>query len=141
MSTDSVEAADPVETKLVEYYGTADFKEYTAADFKKAGIENAKKVVFQPATPIELPAEVADALVSKEGLFGEELFKEIPREIAEGDDYPDVQEANADASKAKKGSAAKSVPSNPGATAQESTDAGAGTAGTGGTTVTSPPGA
>lgn len=114
--------------KTIEYTGTADFKEYTAADFKKADIEG-KKVVFQPGVPVEVDDEIADALTSNEGLFGEELFKEVEAENAE----------EADSSQPKPKTKTKSVPDNPGATAQEDTGAAATPAGAS-TTSTSPTG-
>lgn len=69
----------------VKYTGTADFQEFSAADFKKAGVEG-KKVSFPRGEAVEVSDEVGQALVSDEGLFGGHSFEEVNDEEEQADD-------------------------------------------------------
>lgn len=60
----------------VQYDGSSDFREFSAADFTKAGVE-AKKISFAKGEAVEVSEEVGAALTSKEGIFGEEVFSEV----------------------------------------------------------------
>jgi hypothetical protein len=82
-------------TKYVQYVGASDFRELTAADFKKAGVEG-RKTTFNKGQSITVDADVADALTSNELFAGE--FKEVEEDEAEVDHLteedlvgPDVQ--------------------------------------------------
>ena len=90
----------------IVYAGTADFKEFSAADFKKAGLEDQKKIVFQPGVVVEVSDEVGQALIADEGLFATDSFqevaddeegvdpREVPSNVIEGDLQPaGVQES------------------------------------------------
>jgi hypothetical protein len=85
-------------TKVI-YDGPSDFQEFSAADFKKADVEG-KKVKFAQGEPTEVPDEVAQALLSEEGIFGDFKFsasEEDDEEIVddegegEGDPVADAQ--------------------------------------------------
>ena len=64
----------------VKYTGTSDFRELGAADFKKAGIENQKKIVFAQGEVTEVDDEVGKALIANEGLFQYDDFEEVTDE-------------------------------------------------------------
>lgn len=79
---------------FIKYTGTADFKVYTAADFKKAGLDGAKKITFSRDEPTEVDDAVGELLTSKEGLLGPEFFEEVdedelPEEEAAEEEHTD----------------------------------------------------
>jgi hypothetical protein len=61
----------------VKYTGTSDFQEFGAEDFKKADVNNQKKVVFAKGEPTEVSPQAGKALLSDEGLFGPYAFEEV----------------------------------------------------------------
>lgn len=61
----------------LKYTGTADFQEFSAADFKKAGVDDARKVRFARGEATEVDDAVGEALVSKEGVFGDFKFEAV----------------------------------------------------------------
>lgn len=63
----------------IEYTGTSDFQEFSKADFAQAGVEQGK-LSFPKNKPVEVPDEVAQALLSKEGVFGSFSFSEAKDE-------------------------------------------------------------
>jgi hypothetical protein len=85
----------------VVYAGTSDFREFSAADFKKGGFEDQKKLVFEPGVVVEVDDELGAALVGDEGLFGPEPFEEVgedeegvdPRTVASNTFEADLEPA------------------------------------------------
>lgn len=69
----------------VTYTGTSDFREFSKADFDKAGVEGGKKLSFARGETVEVDDALGEALVSKEGLFGDESFSEAEDEEDEAD--------------------------------------------------------
>ena len=66
----------------VKYMGTSDFQEFSAADFDKAGVQG-KKLSFARGASVEVDDAVGEALISKEGTFGDYAFEEVVDEAAE----------------------------------------------------------
>lgn len=66
----------------VIYTGTSDFQEFDPEDFKKAGIDQDKKVRFPRGEPREVSDEVGRALISEEGIFGD-----FPFSVPDDSDY------------------------------------------------------
>lgn len=98
-------------TKVV-YTGTADFQEFSAADFQKADIEDQKKVVFAKGEAVEVSDAAAEALTSNEGIFGGHSFE------LEKTDEPD-SEADAGEDKASSPEPQMSTPEPVGPAADE----------------------
>lgn len=67
----------------VKYTGTSDFQEFSKADFEKAGVEDQGKVRFAKDEPKDISESAAEALLSKDGVFGDYSFEE-----ADEDDEP-----------------------------------------------------
>jgi hypothetical protein len=85
----------------VTYTGTADFQEFSAADFKKAGVEDQNKVRFANGESTEVSESAAEALTAEDGLFGGHSF-----ELSQEDD-----ESNEGTKAEKKAAAKKSASS------------------------------
>lgn len=66
----------------VKYTGTSDFQSFSKADFEKAEVDQ-NKLTFERGVPVEVPDEVGQALVSKEGVFGDFSFEEADDEEGE----------------------------------------------------------
>jgi hypothetical protein len=75
----------------IKYTGTADFKSFTAADLKKGGVEDEKKITFIPDEIIEVSDALGEALTAPDGLFATDPF-----EVVEPEDVPEA-EAKAEA--------------------------------------------
>lgn len=60
---------------MVVYTGTSDVRGFSAEDFDSAGVES-DSLTFEQGVPQEVEDEVAEALISEEGVFGEESFEE-----------------------------------------------------------------
>ena len=69
----------------VKYTGTSDFQEFSAADFKKAGVEG-KKTSFPQGESVEVDDSVGQALIAKDGIFGDFSFEEVNDEEEQADD-------------------------------------------------------
>lgn len=69
---------------IIAYTGTADFQEFSKADFKKAGIEDAKALRFAQGEPVEVDDELGEALTDSEGIFGDHSFTNLD-DVEEGD--------------------------------------------------------
>ena len=65
---------------IIKYTGTSDFQEFGKADFDKAGVEGGKKLRFARNEPVEVDDTLAEALISKEGLFGDFSFEQADEE-------------------------------------------------------------
>jgi hypothetical protein len=88
---------------IIKYTGTSDFQEFSKADFDKADVEGGKKVRFAKDEPTEIDDALGQALVSKEGLFGDHSFVEVDEDGEEVDqskggssssDEPDLGKAD-----------------------------------------------
>lgn len=99
----------------VQYDGTSDTQIFDASDMAKAGIEDSgfKKTEFHRGVPTEVPDEVGQALISKEGLFGDYKFKEVNddgeddgTESASGDESSDGSDSSQDDGEAVSGTPA-----------------------------------
>lgn len=76
--------------RFVEYTGPSDVRELTAADFKRLGVEDAKKESFQSGQVYEMSSTVVEALVGSDSLVADE-FKEVDAdqvELVEDDEAP-----------------------------------------------------
>lgn len=120
--------------KAIVYDGTADFQEFSSADFKKADVDQ-DKLVFPRGKAVAVEDGVADALLSKDGIFGDHKFRE-PKKGDEGFDDLDEALSQAEAKASKKSGSTKEVPDNEGAALQESTGTPPPSAGAAGTTTT-----
>lgn len=69
----------------VIYNGTSDVQIFDKADFAKGGVDDQGKVTFRKGEEVEVSDAAAEALLSKEGLFGDYGF-EAPKEEDEGTD-------------------------------------------------------
>lgn len=67
----------------VVYTGTSDVQQFGADDFKKADIDGQKKLTFNRGEAVEVSDEVGQALVSKEGIFGDYSFEEADEDDEE----------------------------------------------------------
>lgn len=77
----------------VSYTGTSDFQEFSAADFKKAGVEGQNKVSFPKGVPTKVSDEAGQALISDEGVFGRHSFEQVDEA-----DEEETTDADADSS-------------------------------------------
>lgn len=70
----------------VAYTGISDAQEFGAEDFKKADLEQ-RKLRFPKGEPVEVDDAVGQALIAKDGIFGDFSFEEVTedneREIEE----------------------------------------------------------
>lgn len=98
--------------------GQTDFLELDKADFTKAGVEDGKKLRFATGEPTEVPDAVGEALIAKDGLFGDFPFKQVEEE----DEDLDGDEAEAEVKSTNAAAAEAGEPTSTG-TVQESTDA------------------
>lgn len=113
----------------VAYTGTSDFQEFSAADFEKAGIEDGKKIKFAQGKPTEVDDAIGEALVSKEGFFGDYSFESLD-DVEEGDTDAETEENERKAArKAAKKSAKKAAESSDASGAPTSGDVEAQSAG------------
>lgn len=75
---------------MVVYSGSSHFRNYSAADFAKAGVEVDSDFSFPQGEPVKVPEAVAQALMDPEGIFDHMHFGEpgeMPaEEIDEGQD-------------------------------------------------------
>lgn len=95
----------------VAYTGTSDFQKFSKADFAKAGIEDGKNHSFARGEPTEVNDEIGEALVAKDGIFGDFSFVSL-EEVEEGDTNEQTEEAQRKAAdKAAKRAAKKAASS------------------------------
>ena len=64
----------------VKYTGKSDFQEFSAADFKKAEVDDQNKVSFPKGEAVEVSDAAGEALISKEGVFGQHSFEQVEDE-------------------------------------------------------------
>jgi hypothetical protein len=82
---------------IVKYTGTSDFQGFDSKDFDKAGVDG-KKVLFAQGEPKEVSDEVGQALIAKDGIFGDFSFEEVK-------DSDDAEADGSDSQDAPKGEA------------------------------------
>lgn len=76
----------------VQYTGNADFQEFSAADFKKAEVDDQHKVRFAKGEPTEVSDAAGEALISEEGIFGQHSFEKVEDEGEAKSESNDVNE-------------------------------------------------
>ena len=106
-------------TKVI-YTGTADFQEFSKADFEKAGVEDQNKVRFAKGEPTEVSDSAAEALLATKE--DESIFFDHSFEAADDDEGGD-SDTESTTSRARKKAAARSAAS--------ASDAGTGSTGAG----------
>lgn len=83
----------------VAYTGISDAQEFGAEDFKKADLEQ-RKLRFPKGEPVEVDDAVGQALIAKDGIFGDFSFEEVTedneREIEELGDEEESDEEESD---------------------------------------------
>ena len=64
--------------RYLKYTGTSDAYELGAADFKRAGVDDARKTRFPRNVAVEVEDNVAEAILSGEGVFAgfDSVFEE-----------------------------------------------------------------
>lgn len=67
----------------VKYTGKSDFQEFSAADFKKAEVDDQNKVSFPKGEAVEVSDAAGEALTSKEGIFGQHSFEQVEDEASD----------------------------------------------------------
>jgi hypothetical protein len=81
---------------IVKYTGNADFQVFSAADFKKADLEQ-NQLKFAKGEPKKVKDEVGQALTSEDGIFGDFSFEEVTDDGEAADnseaDGPDAEDA------------------------------------------------
>lgn len=78
----------------VVYTGSSDFQEFDANDFKKAEVENQKKIRFAKGEPTEVSEEAGQALTASSGIFGGHSFEVAPDEDQKVDEEADSGNLN-----------------------------------------------
>lgn len=91
----------------VKYTGDSDSYELDAADFKKGGVEGARKTRFPRGEPVEVEDEVGQLLTeSEEGPFAEltRLFKVVSEDEARSSSDDDEEEEDPEMKKGSRDS-------------------------------------
>lgn len=119
--------------KTIAYTGSSDFQEFSKDDLAKGGVEDGKDLRFAQGEPTEVEDEVAEALLSKEGVFGDHSFTDLSEVGTDADtEEEQTEEQRAVAEKKAKAAAkktAKKAASGSGATTEGTANPAAGTGG------------